>query len=147
MTGMTRRIGGAQSVATRPLSALISAALLLLAGVSGVAGFAGPTASGAPAATGPSTGRAAVTTVSATTPAPRPRPGGPPAPPGPPPPPTPPVPARRSVTVVGISAGSRPDASGWAPHHPETADVPVTPVLPVPRFVQSPVRAGPAVVA
>jgi hypothetical protein len=132
MNGMSRRIGGAQASATRPLSALISAALLLLAvvaGVSGVAGFAGP---GVTAGPGPSAGPAVATTVVAAS--------------------TTSIPIateRRSVTVLGTAAKSRQEAAGWAPqhpHHPQPADVALVPVVKPLRFVQAPVRAGPSVV-
>lgn len=125
---MNRRIGEGQVAATRPLSALISSALLLLAvmaGVSGVAGFAGPAAPGA----GPSTGSPPVTSSAAASTTSIPITG-----------------ERRSVTVLGASTGSRPVASGWAPHHPEHADLPVAPPVQPVRFVQAPVRAGPSVV-
>jgi len=123
---MNRRIGEAQVAATRPLSALISAAFLLLAvvaGVSGVAGFADPAAAATPVGARSITSTAAASTTS-----------------------IPLVTERRSVTVLGASSGSRPELAGWAPHHPEHADLPVAPPVQPARFVQAPVRAGPSVV-
>jgi hypothetical protein len=116
--------------ATRPLSALISAALLLLtmvAGVGGVGGFAGlGPASAAPraqAAAAPSTVAAAASTIG-----------------------TPVTGERRAAPALG-TASSKKHTAGWAPNDPESAELPAAGWQSPVGLVDAAVSAPPAVLA
>ena len=133
---MTRRDGGAWAAATRPISVLISAALMLLimvSGVGGVGGFAGlgpaPTRPGsasvalgtAPAV--PAAALAAVSTIG-----------------------MPVSKDRRAVPALGTPS-SQQHKAGWVPLHPEAADVPATDWQPPAGLIDTVIEASPAVVA
>jgi hypothetical protein len=127
MDAMTRRDGGAQAAATRPLSALISAALLLLtvvAGVGGVGGFSGlGKTSVAPVST-----VAAASTIGIPVVGDR-RAG-----------------ERRAAPALG-TPGHQQHASGWLPHSPELADLPAIAWQPPFGLADSAVEPAPAVIA
>jgi hypothetical protein len=115
-----RRLGTAQAAARadqRPLSALISAALLLLGAVAGVGGFAG--AGTVSAVSSPSSVASASTTSTRVST------------------------DRRSAPVLG-KPGSQQQVSGWARHHPEPADVAVIGTYPPAGLVDAPIPTGTA---
>jgi hypothetical protein len=119
---MTPRIGAARVAVTRPVSALISAVLLLLttvAGVGGVGGFA---------ALGKAPSRAGSTVAAASTIA------------------VPVAGERRAALGLGIAGGHQ-RMAGWAPHHPDSADVPAAGWQPPAGLADATVEAGPAVLA
>jgi hypothetical protein len=133
---MTRRDGAAWAAATGPLSALISAALMLLlmvAGVGGVGGFAAlgaapPSPGPASVALGTAPAVPASTLAAASTVG---------------------VPVskdRRAVPVLGTPS-SQLYKAGSVPPLPEAADVPVAGWQPPAGLVDAVVPAGPAVVA
>lgn len=119
---MRRRIGAAQVAATRPLSALISAALLLLTVVAGVGGVGGFAALSLPAGSPVSTVAAASSIA------------------------TPVVGDRRAAPALGTPAKPQ-HAAGWAPHHPEPADLTALGRQQPAGLVDATVEAAPAVVA
>lgn len=126
MAGMPNRMSSARVAATRPLSALISAALLLLtvvAGVGGVGGFAGlGQPSAAPVAT-----VAAASTIAVPVTGER-RAG-----------------ERRAGPALGTSTGQH--AAGWAPQLPEPADLPAAAGWPPAGSAGPVVEVAPVVIA
>jgi hypothetical protein len=126
MAGMQKRMSGSRVAAARPLSALISAALLLLTVVAGVGGVGGFAALGQPSAA-PVATVAAASTIAVPVVGDR-RVGD-----------------RRTATALG-TAGQQ-HSIGWAPHPPEPADLPATAWrLPL-GSASSAVEVAPAVVA
>jgi len=143
---MTRWDGGAQAAVTRPtiaitrpISALISAALLLLtvvAGVGGVGGFAGlgKTAAASAGTTAPATTTTpavAASTIAVPLAGDR---------------RTAPTGDRRAAPALGTPS-SQQHTAGWAPHHPEAAHVPAIGWQQPIGLTHLAVEAGPAVIA
>jgi hypothetical protein len=124
MRGMIRRNGAAQAAATRPISALISAALLLLAVVAGVGGVGGFSTLGSTSAKRTATVAAASTIA------------------------VPVTHDRRNAPALR-TPGTHQHKDGWAPlHAPEVAsDLPAVSWQQPTGLIDLPVEARPDVIA